>query len=271
VRKIDIHKRDLNTLLKEYVETKDEKPLIDYFIKYSNLPGRRGNLEMATAFDTIIREEYTENLDGLWSLSIELTQISAEEAPTNTSREMIPFCGTRALGAIGATSETYFDQALDNLKTLANDTRWRMREAVAAAIGQILMKKGLEGLQTLESWIEKDNWLEMRAIAAGLADACAGNKEFDSLIGLEIHKSIFNQVRIAEDRKNEPLKVLTKGLCYTLSVVTQAVPEEGFGYMAHLLDWKDTEITRVVKENLKKNRLKKYYPEEVRRLTKRIQ
>ncbi|MHA2388938.1 MAG: HEAT repeat domain-containing protein, partial [Candidatus Hodarchaeales archaeon] len=253
------------------LETKNEKRLINYITKNSNLPGRRGNLEMAAAFDGIIREEFLENLEELWSLSVTLTNKSEAEAPTNNPKEMIPFCGTRALGAIGTVSETYFDQALDNLKVLANDTRWRMREAVAAAIGQILMKRGQEGLQTLESWIEKDNWLEMRAIAAGLADASAGNKEFDSQKGLEIHKTIFYKVKKTEDRNNDPLKVLTKGLCYTLSVITQAVPEEGFSYMAHLLDWKDTEITRVVKENLKKNRLKKYYPEEVRRLTKRIQ
>jgi hypothetical protein len=270
VKKIDIHKQDLKDLLSNFLETTDEKPLIQYFIKHSNLPGRRGNLEMAGAFDAIIREEYAEKISELWTLSIILTDISAEEAPTNNPKEMIPFCGTRALGAIGSISETYFDKVLVTLKELANDSRWRMREAVAAAIGRILTLKGQEGLPTLESWIEKENWLEMRAVATGVADACARGEDLDSQKALELHQTIIKRVRDTEDRKNVQLKILTKGLGYTLSVVTKALPEEGFSYMAHLLELKDPDITRIVKENLKKNRLKKYFPKEVRVLTSKM-
>lgn len=74
MRKIDIHKKDLQDLLSKYLETLDEEPLIQYFIKHSNLPGRRGNLEMAGAFDALIREKFVENLVKIWDLSIKLTR-----------------------------------------------------------------------------------------------------------------------------------------------------------------------------------------------------
>ena len=120
--KIEVHKIELKPILNDYLRTTDEKPLIQYFIKNSNLPGRRGNIEMAAAFDEIIRDDFKENIDQIWTLSVKMTQVSSIDAPTNNPKEMIPFCGTRALGSIGSISEDYFGKALAHLKVLANDS-----------------------------------------------------------------------------------------------------------------------------------------------------
>jgi hypothetical protein len=268
LRKIDIHKEDLKDLLRESLESKDEKPLIKYIIANSNLPGRRGNIEMAAAFDQVISESFQDNLNKIWDLSVNLTKISSYDAPTNNPKEMIPFCGTRALGAIGAISDIHFEKIITKMKELANDPRWRMREAVAAAIGRMLKQRGQRVLHELETWIQKDNWLEMRAVATGVAHPSTLKENSYAKKALDLHKTIFKRIIEIEDKKSENFKILTKGLCYTLSVVTQATPEAGFKYMKQLLELNDAEVKRIVRENLKKNRLKKNYPKEVAILNK---
>ncbi|MFW9856561.1 MAG: HEAT repeat domain-containing protein [Candidatus Thorarchaeota archaeon] len=263
MRKTDTHKKDLKDLLTDFLSTWDDIPITQYFIQNSNLPGRRGNLEMASAFVNIIEEEFTDHLDGIWNLSVGLTKMSSTEAPTNDPREMIPFCGTRALGSIGAISDDYFKKSIIILRELASDPRWRMREAVAAALGRILLQRGQLLIHELEHWINNSNWLEMRAVAAAVAHPSAlGNNNIPQL-ALNLHKSIFQRINETRKRKSEKFKVLRKGLCYTLSVVTQAIPEEGFSYMKHLIGVNDPDINFIVRENLKKNRLKKNFPNEI--------
>ena len=223
---------------------------------------------MASAFDEIIREEFTDHLDDVWNLSLKLTKISSTEAPTNNPKEMIPFCGTRGLGSIGAISEDHFKQAVTYLKELANDSRWRMREAVAAAIGRILLQRGQPLFHELEQWIDNKNWLEMRAVATGVAHPSALSEKIYAKLALNLHMTIFQRIHDTEDRKSEQFKTLKKGLCYTLSVVTQATPEEGFNYMKHIIGVKDPDLDFIIRENLKKNRLKKNFAKEVTSLNK---
>jgi hypothetical protein len=56
---------------------------------------------------------------------------------------------------------------------------------------------------------------------------------------------------------------LKQGLDYSLSVIVCAVPREGFEYMRQLAEQQDADILWIVKENLKKNRLLKNFPEEI--------
>lgn len=223
---------------------------------------------MASAFDKIIEEDFTNHLDDVWNLSVKLTQLSSQEAPTNDPKEMIPFCGARALGSIGAISEDYFKTSVIILRELANDSRWRMREAVAAALGRILLQKGQLLFHELEQWIIKNNWLEMRAVATGIAHPSALTKEFHPHLALDLHKTIFQRICATKERDSEHFKVLRKGLSYSLSVVVQAIPEEGFGYIRYLIGINDPDIKFIVRENLKKNRLKKNFPKEVTTLNK---
>jgi hypothetical protein len=56
---------------------------------------------------------------------------------------------------------------------------------------------------------------------------------------------------------------LRKPLGYTPSVVVQSVPEEGFEFLAQLADSQDSDVLWIVRENLKKNRLVKNFPDQV--------
>jgi hypothetical protein len=149
------------------------------------------------------------------------------------------------------------------LKLLASDQRWRTREGVAMAIQTMIEKQPQRTLKELENWIENDNWLVMRAVAAGVAEPPLLKNEQTAKSAFELHKKIFTQIVAAQERKSSDFKTLKQGLGYSLSVVVCAVPKEGFEYMRQLAGTQDADILWIVKENLKKNRLLRNFPEEV--------
>ncbi|MFX0052754.1 MAG: hypothetical protein ACFE8U_15860, partial [Candidatus Hermodarchaeota archaeon] len=163
------HKRDLFALFVRLIEERDEESLINYLVTNSNLPGRRANLELAAAFTEVIQESFINKLSPIWNFCMKSINISEDKAPTNNPMEIIPFCGTWGLGVIGSISEGHFQESVSVLQELANDPRWRMREAVAFGIQKMLEQHPQVMVQELRRWIGRDNWLEMRAIVAGVA------------------------------------------------------------------------------------------------------
>ena len=51
---------------------------------------------------------------------MKLTQFSPFEAPVNSPKEFLVFCGARGVGALGASQAT-FQKAMSRLKELASD------------------------------------------------------------------------------------------------------------------------------------------------------
>ena len=124
---------------------------------------------MDKAFTEVVEDYFAKDPEGLWSLCLILIELSPYEAPVNNPKEFLPFCGAFAIGAIGSVSSAFFQKALSRLQELANDPRWRMREAVAMGIQKLIAKQSRNTLKELEDWIVKDDWLAMRAVAAGVA------------------------------------------------------------------------------------------------------
>jgi hypothetical protein len=149
------------------------------------------------------------------------------------------------------------------LRELAGDTRWRTREGVAMAIQSIIEKQPQKTLKEIGEWVESDNWLAMRAVAAGVAEPVVLEDERTAKSALELHKQIISKIAVTRDRKSSDFKTLKKGLGYSLSVIVRAVPREGFEYMRQLAEKQDVDILWIVKENLKKKRLLKNFPGEV--------
>ncbi len=265
------YKRDLAQLFDAFLQTDDEKKLIAYLVSQSNLPGRRANLEYAYAFAEVVKERYAKEPEKLWQLCLDLILFAADEAPVNDPKEFLPFCGACALGAVGSVSAPYFQEALSRLKELAADPRWRIRESVAMGIQKMIEKERHKTLNELESWILNGNWLAMRAVAAGVAEPALLRDTQTARTALALHKMIFDRIRTACDRKSEAFKTLQKGLGYSLSVVISATPKEGFEYLYQLIDSQDPDIRWIVKENLKKNRLIKHFPDEVAALKALLQ
>ncbi len=260
--KKDQHKKDFKQFFQKFLKSKIEDSIIEYIINNSNLPGRRANLEMAFAFGECISEIPNIFFSLVWSLLEKLTELSDKDAPNNTPQEFLSFCGTIGLGSIIKVNENYFDKILFKLKKLARDSRWRMREAVRMALWRITRYHPEKILKILQTWIKGGDWLEIRAVAAGLADPeLLKNKSIANKV-LHIFKNMFNEILKTSlvERKKDSFKIMKKGLGYCLSVVVSNIPEVGFEFMEELALNNDNDINWILKENLKKNRLTKNHP-----------
>ncbi len=257
------YKEDLTGSLNEFLKTGNEEKIMEYLISNSNLPGPRGNLELAEAFAEVVEIYSVMHPREIWGLASRLADISSNEAPVNNPKEFLPFCGVVAIGAIGSVRATFYRKAFTFLRKLANDPRWRTREAVAMGIQKLVAKQSKNTLKGLESWIEKNDWLAMRAVAAGVAEPALLRDQPTAIGALELHKRIFAQILAIRERKSDEFKTLRQALGYSLSVVVCAIPKEGFEYMQQLIDSQEADMLWVIKENLKKNRLIKNFPDEV--------
>jgi len=192
-----------------------------------------------------------------------MAEVPAEQAPVNDPREFIAFCGTLGLAAVGSSAPEFTDRAMAALQRLANDPRWRMREAVCMGLQRLMASHGGEVWAELANWIPRASLLELRAVAAAVAEPPLLQDPEQATSALHIHRGIMERVLAARERKGENFRVLRQGLGYTLSVVVRAAPRDGFEFMAQLAASGDPDVRWIVRENLKKNRLLKNYPEQV--------
>jgi len=149
------------------------------------------------------------------------------------------------------------------LRKIADDPRWRLREAIAKGVQKVLGRENEKTSKELECWIEDNEWVAMRAVAAGVAEPALLKSNRTAKKALTLHKEIFDKILATKERKSLEFKRLKKALGYTLSVVVHAIPREGFRYMRQLADSRDNNILKITRENLRKKRLVKNFPEEV--------
>ncbi|MHA2073652.1 MAG: hypothetical protein ACW97X_03460 [Candidatus Hodarchaeales archaeon] len=270
MNKTEKHKRDLIEIFSDFVKTGDDKTLIKYLINNSNLPGRRANLELGKAFIKTIEDHLVKDSEQMWNLLLKLLNFTPETAPTNDPQEFLPFCATWALGIIGAKVDQYSSSSISKIKILANDPRWRMREAVAKALHILLRNKDLGLINELKNWVNREEWLIMRAVATGVANPSLLEDLEYSEVSLDLHKQIFHRIKEVTNNKTEEFKALKKGLGYSLSVVVQAIPEDGFKFMNEYATSNNEDIIKILKDNLKKNRLTKKYPKMVKSTLKKM-
>jgi hypothetical protein len=100
----------------------DRGKLEQFIIRNCNLPGPRGNLELAFALAELYDNQ------AVLSKWLEITE---DRAGVNDPRSFLAFCAVICLGRI--YTKTRDEKIITILKKSANDGRWRMREAVAFA------------------------------------------------------------------------------------------------------------------------------------------
>lgn len=265
------HTQDLRGLVDGFVQDGRAEALTTYLLSNSNLPGRRGNIELAEAFGDVVEGFAGAARARLWELCLGMTEISAGEAPVNTAEEFLPFCGAVGLGALGAISPSLYHLAAGRLRTLARDPRWRMREAVCFGLERLLAQRCRETLAYLEGWVRGGDPLEMRAAAAAVAEPRLLVDSKVAARALQIHAAIFAHFPAIQDRRAEAFRVLRKGLGYTLSVVVAALPQEGFAFIQQLAVSDDGDVRWILKQNLKKKRLVSNYPQQVEAIQHRLE
>lgn len=264
------YQKELNEYLKVYFKTNENREILKYLELNSDLPSRRANIELANAFADLTDNYNGIELENIWTLCQALIQLNSNKAPTNNPKEFLPFCGIWAIGAIGANNQSFYQESLSILKEFANDQRWRVREAVAFGLQKLLKKHHSKVLKKLENWILQDNWLVMRAVAAGIAHPSVLTNKQVSSKALEIHHKIFLNINDSRDITSKNFKILKKGLNYTLSVVIQSSPKDGFAFFERYTSIENKQLQDIIKENLNKNRLIKNFPKEVKLVRRKL-
>ena len=214
-----------------------------FLMKESGLPGPRGNLELAQAFADLAEESLIQNY----------ISIKPDEAPENTPKLFLTFCGVVGLGTLVNKGKLDY---LKPLRQFASDHRWRIREAVAIALQRIGDSDIVFLLNEMRDW-SKGNPFEKRAAIAALCEPRLLTSEKVSSSVLDILDEITLSIVNSKDNKSEEFEVLKKGLAYCWSVAIAACPEKGKKLFEKWVETKNKEIVWIIKENLKKNRLVK--------------
>jgi len=222
---------------------KNNSNWLDYLKYNSGLPGPRSNLELLQIVSELGDEHFF----------LECLDYDETVAPTNTPGEFVAACGVTGLGTLISNGMI---QYYELLRKCASDSRWRVREGVAFAL-QIIGEQDFDSLiDRLRDWVE-GNPFEKRAVVAGLCEPVLIKEKKNALTVLEFLDDIFDSIEMIPERKDEPFRVLKKGLGYGLSVAMVAYPQQGEALFEKLLLKKDNDIRWILKENLKKKRLER--------------
>ena len=237
--KIDDYARALDRL-------DDPEP---YLLEHSGLPGPRGNIELGLAAARVCDAVQLRR----WAA------LDAQAAPTGGAGEFLAFCGVVGLGRLLAEGDA---SALGELRTHANDARWRVREAVAMA----LQRWGADDFHalatTMADWAH-GSWLERRAAAAALCEPVLLTDPQRVRAVLAVLDEATGGVTAAgpDERRSDAFKALRKGLGYCWSVAVAAAPEEGRpafeALVARVERSGDRDLRWIARENLRKRRLER--------------
>lgn len=217
----------------------------EYLTANSNLPGPRGNLELAQAVADLATPEWIAEHEG----------VSADEAPENTAESFLVFAAVQGLGRLAVEGDS---TALKRLRGHASDVRWRVRESVAIAL-QRLGDADMPRMLDFAVELAKGTYLEQRAAAAAvceprlLKDAATASRVLDLLDGITASMA----AAPTSNRRDDAFRALRQAMGYCWSVAIVAAPEVGKAAFERWLKAPDADVRWVLRENLKKNRLQK--------------
>ena len=129
--------------LEQYSQTGESGALVRYLAANSHLPGPRGNLTLLEAFSRELRRRCEGSPERFWRLSIQLCA---------AADEFVAMCGARGVGQVGGSSDSYYPRSVTKLRSLASDSRWRVREAVAMSLQGLIVDRP-EAASGLEVWV----------------------------------------------------------------------------------------------------------------------
>ena len=217
---------------------------IDYLKENSCLPGPRANLELLYQFISNASEQEIANCLAF-----------ADNAPLNSPSEFVLMCGVAARIKQTALLHGIMDFGL---KEFANHDSWRVRESVC--IGFQCSKENVSPVEMLNnlSILKHGTLLEKRAYIATLCDPILLTYYIQPSVIIDDLLIITLECFRTNEKLFEELRVLRKALGYCWSVAICADEIKGKQVFEQLLAYKDSKhIQWIVKENLKKNRLKK--------------
>jgi hypothetical protein len=246
------------------------RPLEFYLREHSRLPGPRANLRLVDDFAHLLAEAVSTRPEDARRV-IEYLVRDETSLEVDTPAEFVVLCGVVASGTCAAVYPPWRQEVLARLGEFAGSASWRVREGTAIAFQRLLEVAPQETSATLRIWAREGNCWQQRACIAAVAepalmhDAAIRDAAFDIQ---QVVMRRFHAIPLSE-RKREDVRVLRQAAGYTLSVITAALPEQGFALMRECASWDDADINWILRENLKKKRLAKF-TDQVEQLAKML-
>jgi HEAT repeat protein len=229
----------------DYIQhLKDLPDWDEYLLQESGLPGPRANLELIHAVADIGSED----------LFLRYLQWTSDRVDTNAPPVILAVSGAVGLGRLLVEGHLKY---FATLRSLASDSRWRVREGVAMALQRYGMHDMERLLAEMELWSTGHPY-EQRAVVAGLCEPVLLKNKEPARRVIELLEQITDRTAAVIDRRSDAFAALRKALAYGWSVAVAAEPEYGFPILQALLESPDKDIRWIGRENMKKNRLKKW-------------
>lgn len=243
-----------------FVSNRDVDGLERFLRQSSNLPGPRANLRGAAAVATALAKG---DIDWAVGTIERWSEIGSDRVGGNEPGIMLPLTAAQAAGALWVGTPPGQRQPLDAiLRRSANDPRWRVREGVAMGLQRIGFADFNALQEVIERWEPGATLLEHRAIVAGLAEPPLMNTPKRAAYGLDRALAALHALLAVPvgGRKDDEAEALRKALGYALSVFIAAEPA-GFAQLDRVATISDKDAAWIVRENLKKARIAKAYPD----------
>jgi hypothetical protein len=227
-----------------------------YLRSHAGLPGPRGNLELID-----VASAATDRVDlERWAA------LGPDVAPENTPDVFLVCVGVVGLGRIVAAGDR---GPLATLRRLANDPRWRVREAVAMALqawGDVDVERLVD---EVERWAAGSP-LEGRAAMAALCEPRLLGARPTVARTLAVLDRLTHSVAHAANAAAPDVRVLRQALGYGWSVAIAADAGLGLAAFEPWLADPNPDVRWIVRENLAKSRLSKVAPDWVARARARL-
>lgn len=220
--RVDEHRRQLAGLA-------DWEP---YLRQHSGLPGPRANLELVQAV-------------------AEMGDLPRFVRFVGSNDEFLAACGAVGLGRLAAEGRL---DLLPNLRRLASDPRWRVREAVAMGLQRLGDADMDRLLAEMEAWADGGP-LEQRAAVAAPCEPRLLREPGHVRRVLAVLDRVTRSLAASGERRTEPFRALRQGLAYCWSVAAAALPGDGRQALDRWIGSEDPDVRWVMRQNLGRARI----------------
>lgn len=213
-----------------------------FLTEHSNLPGPRGNLELAHAYADWASDDVVDAL------------------AVHVDDEYLQFCTALALGQRLARGED--PELVRVLRSHAADSRWRVREGVATGLQRVGDADLPRLCDLVLAWVDDDDPLVRRAAIAAICEPRLLKSASGAVTALEACDRATSWLAAlpADRRRDGSVRTLRQALGYCWSVAIAADPAAGLARFEQLRESVDPDVHWIVRENLKKARLRTLLP-----------
>jgi hypothetical protein len=252
---------ELGRLLDRALASGDDAPVRTALVRRSGLPGARLNLTLVGGFAAAVGEVARRPDPPVAALEALLDGWAAmpeRQAPVDRPEVILPCAAVAAYGEVGAVRPDWWDDEVAKLGVAATDGRWRVREVVALALQRLLDADWDRTARVLLAWAATGDPLVVRAAAAAVAEPPLLRSEDRQAAATRVQRRAVERLRAypARERRTPPVRVLRQALGFTVSVVVAATGD--FALLEDMASSGDPDLRWVVRENLKRHRLRRW-------------